>query len=119
MIFGIPAAYRQKVLELDFEHLIGIASQVALDHCRLEAVESGRNRRMGGKEIAGARSGQRNLERLSVLDHEFICAFEYDKGRVAFVQMADFRFETMARSSRQPPMPSTNSCSRRNSFPPP
>ncbi|HTQ23323.1 MAG TPA: hypothetical protein VMI09_01420 [Candidatus Binataceae bacterium] len=93
-VLGIVAAQRQKVPEIDSEHVIGIASQVALDHCRIDAVEPGRNRSMGCKEIAGARSGQRNLERLSVLDHEFTCAFEYGKSRVAFVQMADFRFET-------------------------
>jgi len=113
------AATCQEFPEFYFKYVLGLTFQVAFEQRRLKGIEPGRNRGMGGKEIAGARSGQRNLERLSVLDHEFICAFEYGKGRVAFVQMADFRFETMARSSRQPPMPSTNYCSRRNSFPPP
>ena len=51
-VLGIVAAQRQKVPEIDSEHVIGIASQKALDHCRIDAVEPGRNRSMGCKEIA-------------------------------------------------------------------
>ena len=71
------------------------------DESRSETIKAGGDRRVGGEKISCARGGQRDIEGLRVLLHEVAGAFQHRKGRVPFIQVADFRFD--AKGGKQPP----------------
>ena len=58
-----------------------------------EAVEARPDGGVGGEEIAGARDGQRHVERLAGFLHEIAGPLQNGERRVAFIEMADFRLE--------------------------
>jgi hypothetical protein len=51
----------------------------------------------------------------AVLLHEIAGALQHGEGRMSFIQVTDFRLDAQRASSRQPPMPRSISCLRRNS----
>ena len=98
----------------------GIPAEVLLDEGRSETVKAGGHRRVGGEEVPRSRDGQRDFEGLPGLFHEAAGALQNGEGRMPFIQVTDFRLDARARaSSRHPPIPSSSSCLRRNSGPPP
>ena len=107
--FGFCAAQSQQVLECDAELSVRITAEILLDQRRREPIEAGGHRGVRGKEVAGTRDGQRDLERLPGLLHEAAGSLQHRERGMAFVQVADFRLDARApRRSRQPPIPSTH-----------
>ena len=68
---------------------------------RREAIKAGFHRGVGREEIAGPGHLERHLKRLPRRLHEIQGAFQYGEGRVAFIQMADFRIDSQG--SQEPP----------------
>ena len=98
----------------------GVTAEVLLDEGRSEAVKAGGHRRVGGEEIAGPRDRQRDFEGLPGLLHETAGALQTRRRPHALRSGDRPPAGCPARaSSRQPPIPSTSSCLRRSSGPPP
>jgi hypothetical protein len=96
-----------------------VPSEVLLDEGRSETIKAGGHRRVGGEEVSRSRGGQRDFEGLPGLFHETAGALQHGEGRMPFIQMTDFRLDAQRASNRQPPIPRSSSCLRRNSGPPP
>ncbi len=94
VIARILPAQCQQLAESDLEDVLRVALQVALEQRWIEAIKTGRHRRMGGEQITRARGRERHVEGLVVLDHECARALEYGKGRVTLIQMADLWLKT-------------------------
>src|SRR5664279_313867 len=86
-VVGIPTSKAQQSIACYAEFLLGIASEVLPDQRGIEAVETGRNSRMGGEDISGARGGERNFKGLTSFLHEIAGPFEHGEGRMPFIQM--------------------------------
>ena len=103
-VVRVLAAQGQQVLELDADSLLRVAAEVLLDEGRGETVETGGHRRVGGEKVPRPRGGQRGFEGLPGLLHETARALQHGEGRVAFVQVTDFRLDAQraqAAASRQ------------------
>src|SRR5512146_1119285 len=89
-------------MEWEAELLLGIPAEVLLDEGRSEPVKAGGHCRVGGEEVPRSRDGQRDVEWLPGLVHETARAFQHGKGRMSFIQMADFRLNAK-RTKQSPP----------------
>ena len=89
-VVRVLPAQCQKIVDSNAELLPGVPSEILLDESRGETVEPCRDRSMRGKEVSRPRDGQRDFEGLSGLLHETAGPFQYDKGRVPFIEMTDF-----------------------------
>ena len=67
------------------------------DERRSETVKAGGHRRVRGEEVARPGDGQRDFKWLPGLLHETAGAFQHREGRMAFIQMADFRLDAERR----------------------
>jgi hypothetical protein len=72
---------------------LGVPTEVLLDESRIEAVKAGSHRSVGGEKVARSRDGQRDIEGLRGLLHETAGALQHGKGRMPFIQVADFRLD--------------------------
>ncbi len=59
---------------------LSVTTEVLPDQIRSETVKAGCHRRVGGEEVPGPRSGQRDLEGLRGVLHETAGAFQHSKG---------------------------------------
>ena len=66
-----------------------------------ETVKAGGHCRVGSEKVSRSSDGQSDFEGLSCLLHETAGAFQHGKGRMAFIQMTDFRLD--AKRSKEPP----------------
>ena len=71
----------------------GVIAKILLDEGWGETIKAGSHRRVGGKQVARAGHGQRDVERLACLLHETAGAFEHGERRMPFIQMTYFRSE--------------------------
>ena len=92
-VIGILASQCQQLAQRKSELFLRIPAEVLFHQCWGKNVKSSRNRRVGGKEIAGARGRQGNGEGLSGLLHETPGALQQGEGGMPFVKMADVRFD--------------------------
>jgi len=100
---GVLAAQGQQIVEWNAEFMLGVSPKVRRDEGRHKTVKAGSHRRVGREEIPGARHGQCDIEGLAGLAHKTPGTFQYGKGRMSFIQVADVRLETQ--HVEQPPAP--------------
>ena len=118
-VVRILAPQGEQIVEWYASFFHGIPTEVLLDERWSETVKPGGHCRMGGEKIARPRGGQRHFKRLRLSPHETAGALQHSKGGMTFIQVTDIRPDAEGGSNRQPPIPSSISCFRRNSGPPP
>ena len=99
--FGFWRPRASKSWTCNAKLFLGVPTEVLLDESRSEAVKARSHRSVGGEKVARARDGQCDFERLPGLLHETAGAFQHGKGRMPFIQVADFRLD--AQCVEQPP----------------
>ena len=88
--FGFWRPRASKIVDWNAKLLFGVPTEVLLDESRSEAVKARSHGGVGGEEVARARDGQCDVERLPGLVHESSGSFQNGKGRMSFIQVADF-----------------------------
>ena len=92
-VVQIAAAQRHQLLKID-PHFGAVIRKVMVHQARIEQVDAGRHRRVGGEDIAGAGRFQGLVERQFFLAHEQPDLFQGEEGGMALVHVEDGGLQT-------------------------
>src|ERR1035438_10470874 len=101
----------QQIVNRDAKFILRIVAKILPDKLRIKAIKASRDCGVCRKDIASPRNGQSQIKWLLMILHITARPFEHRKGRMAFIEMADFRLQT-ERSQQAPPTDPENEIGR-------